>query len=234
MKRSLSITIRMLVLTSLASATVGLLCGCDSDKDRDRMRKRAQAGRHGPSDPRLAPQMLDLEDSFGVVGFTYAIDSVERSDVHARFEDEKTGEMDWVTIHYRIVNTSDEPMAPIIPDVIVETKGLTFRDTGGNAQIGDAAVAESGMSIGQLDELQPGETEQNMAIFKLPDRHADTFKATFDFDGYELPTRRALEYQFTLEPKLGTQVLREPDAGPGGDADETRPADVEEPTKSGG
>jgi hypothetical protein len=201
--------IRWLLIALLAVGPIGC------DRSDDSVEYAQSDERNDPEDPRLPPEKLDLVDSFEIAGFTYGIDSVERSDVHAQFEDEETGEMEWVTIHYRLVNTSDKAMAPIVPDVIVETNGLKFRDPGGNAQIGDAAAKETGVSIGQLDELQPGETELNMAIFKIPDTHADKIKATFDFDGYNVPTDRPLEYQFTLNPKPGEQVLVEPEADAG-------------------
>ncbi|MGM0557056.1 MAG: hypothetical protein ACQEVA_11805 [Myxococcota bacterium] len=208
--------------------------GCDRD---DHMN---EDGRGQPSEeqqnPRHPIKKLEVEDSFEIGGFSYSIVSVERSDVHARFEDEISGEMEWVTIHYRLVNTSDKPMAPIIPDVLVETNGLKFRDTGGNAQIGEKAVQESGVSIGQLDEVDPGETELNMAIFKIPDAHVDQVRATFDFDGYDVRTQGPLEYQFELTPVPDTEVLAEPTA----DAGETEEADggdseanTDEPTDSG-
>lgn len=161
-------------------------------------------------DPRPPAKQLALLDSFEVGGFTYGIDSVSRSDVDARFQTEESGELDWVTIHYRFVNTSDKPLAPIVPDVIVETGGLTFKDTGGTAKIGLDTVDQSEVHIGKLDEIHPGETELNMAIFKIPDEHADEIKATFDFDGYRLPTSIPNEYIFELQPEPGTQVLAEP------------------------
>lgn len=206
----------------IALLLIGLgigVVGCDRNSDFDDFEEREDQRK--AEDPRPPPEHLEVVDSFEIGGFTYGIDSVERSDVHAKFEDEKTGELDWVTVHYRIVNTSDKAIAPVVPDVVVETMGLRLRDTGGNAQIGEQAVEESGVSIGQLDKLQPGETELNMAIFKIPDEGAGEIVTTFDFDGYSIPTGQPLEYVFTLQPKPGTQVLAEPtvepDAGTTGD-----------------
>ena len=194
-------SLRWLIILSAVLA----LGGCDRDSGAPDFAESERSD--APEDPRPPMEKLELIDSFEIGGFTYGIDSVERSDVHTQFETEETGEMEWVTIHYRMVNTSDRPMAPVVPDVVVQAKNLKFRDTGGNARIGDEAVEKTGVSVGQLDELKPGETELNMAIFKIPDSHADEITATFDFDGYEVNTDKALEYQFTLNPKRGEQLL---------------------------
>jgi hypothetical protein len=209
------------------AALLGL--GCDRNSETVEYSEQEQPD-SAQSNPRPPPEHLQVIDSFEIGGFTYGIDSVERSDVHAQFEDAETGEMEWVTIHYRMVNTSDEAMAPVVPDVIVETDGLRFRDTGGNAQIGEEAVQETGVSVGQLDELQPGETELNMAIFKIPDTHVEEFQATFDFDGYNVSTKKPLEYVFTLRPEPGTQVLAQPQPDTGVESDTDEAPDTGEST----